>query len=231
MISDFVRNFLGETAFQVLSFVFYLYPIWLPVILAVIFWDMWVHYVRNHYFANLKYSLLEIKLPLEINKNPHAMELIMDSFWQIGGETTFFDRYWTGKTRPYYSLELVSIEGNVHFFVWTRSSEKDLLESRIYSQYPGVEIYEVPDYTAGVHYDRSKNKMFACVFKMVNSNPALPIKTYVDFGMDKDMSMDKDRNMDNPMGNHLDNQIGRGIVIHMDMTIGIQMVIGPVNMD
>ncbi|HAO64501.1 TPA: hypothetical protein DCQ44_00800 [Candidatus Taylorbacteria bacterium] len=181
-----MRQYLGNTTAQVLSFVFYLYPVWLPVLLTIVFWDMWVHYVRNHYFNSIKYTLLEIKLPIEISKSPHAMEVIIDSFWQIGGETTFFDRYWTGKTRPYYSLELVSIEGNVHFFVWTRDSEKDLIESRIYSQYPGVEVYEVPDYTAGIEYDESKNKMFACVFKLVDSNSALPIKVYSDFGLDKD---------------------------------------------
>jgi hypothetical protein len=43
----------------------------------------------------------------------------------------------------------------------------------------------VPDYTAGIEYDESKNKMAACVFKMVNSNTTLPIKTYVDFGLDQ----------------------------------------------
>lgn len=185
MLPDLIRQYYGETALQVLSFVFYFYPIWLPILLAATFWDMWVHYVRNAFFASLKYTLLEIKLPVEINKSPAAMEVVIDSFWQIGGETTFFDRYWTGKTRPYYSLELVSIEGKVHFYVWTRESEKDLIESRIYSQYPGVEIYEVPDYTAGIQYDESKNKMTGCIFKLVASNPALPIKTYVDFGLDQ----------------------------------------------
>jgi len=185
MLSDFLRQFFGNTTFQILTLVYYLYPIWLPIILAIIFWDMWVHYIRNAYFASLKYSLLEIKLPIEINKSPAAMEVVIDSFWQIGGETTFFDRYWTGKTRPYYALELVSIEGDVHFYVWTRSSEKDLIESRIYSQYPGVEVYEVPDYTTGVQYDESKNKMCACLFKLVDKNNALPIKTYVDFGLDQ----------------------------------------------
>jgi hypothetical protein len=185
MLSEFIRNLWGDTTLQVLSFVFYIYPIWLPILLAIIFWDMWVHYVRNAYFASLKYVLLEIKLPIEINKSPAAMEVIIDSFWEIGGETTFFDRNWSGKTRPYYALELVSIEGEVHFYVWTRASEKDLLESRIYSQYPGVEVYEVPDYTTGIQYDESKNKMTGCLFKLVNKNPALPIKTYVDFGLDQ----------------------------------------------
>ncbi len=186
MISDFMRQFFGSTGTQILSFVFYLYPIWLPIILAAVFWDIWIYYIQNWYFSSIKYSLLEIKLPLEINKSPHAMELIIDSFWQIGGETTFFDRNWSGKTRPYYSLEIASIEGEVHFYVWTRTTEKDLIESRIYSQYPGVEVYEVPDYTAGFEYDESKYKMTACVFQFVNGkNPALPIKTYIDFGLDQ----------------------------------------------
>jgi hypothetical protein len=185
MIPDLISQLFGETTLKILSFVFYLYPIYLPPILAAIFWHNWLNYVRNSFFASLKYTLLEIKMPVEINKSPQAMEVIIDSFWQIGGETTFYDRYWLGKTRPYYALELVSIEGNVHFFIWTRESEKDIIESRIYSQYPGVEVYEVPDYTAGMIYDESKYKMCGCMFKLVNPNPALPIKTYVDFGLDQ----------------------------------------------
>lgn len=185
MLSDYFHQFLGDAATQVLSVVFSFYPLWLPFVLASIFWPMWIHYIRNAFFASLKYTLLEIKLPLEISKSPAAMEVVIDSFWQIGGETTFIDRNWTGKTRPYYSLELVSIEGDVHFYIWTRESEKDLIESRIYSQYPGVEVYEVPDYTRGIKYDEKKNKMCGCIFKLVNSNPALPIKTYVDFGLDQ----------------------------------------------
>ena len=185
MLSDFIKQFFGNATLQILSFVFYLYPIWLPIVLSIIFWDMWVHYVRNAFFASIKYTLLEIKMPTVIDKPPHAMEVIIDSFWQIGGETTFYDRYWLGKTRPYYSLELVSIEGEVHFFIWTRESEKDIIESRIYSQYPGVEVYEVPDYTTGVEFDEKTKKMCACIFKLVNPNPALPIKTYVDFGLDQ----------------------------------------------
>ena len=183
MLSDFIRQTFGNTTLQALSFAYYTYPIWLPISLCIIFWDMWVHYVRNAFFSSIKYTLLEIRLPIEIHKSPAAMEVVLDSFWQIGGETTFVDRYWDGKTRPYYALELVSIEGNIKFYIWTRESEKDIIESRIYSQYPGVEIYDVPDYAKGVVLDKSK-KMCGCLFKLVNSKTnALPIKTYVDFGL------------------------------------------------
>ena len=53
-----------------------------------------------------------------------------------------------GKFRPWFSLELVSIEGEVHFYIWTQPKFRKLIESQFYSQYPGVEILKKQrDYT------------------------------------------------------------------------------------
>ena len=51
-----------------------------------------------------------------------------------------------GKVRPWFSLELVSIEGNFHFYL-DKKNFVDLIESQIYSQYPQSKVQEVEDYT------------------------------------------------------------------------------------
>ena len=48
------------------------------------------------------------------------MELVLNTLNQTGGDGNFIDKYMKGKVRPWFSLELVSIEGNFHFFIWTR---------------------------------------------------------------------------------------------------------------
>lgn len=160
-------------------------PIWLSAFLAFWLWNIWVVYVRTRFLAEQSNILLEIKLPREIFKSPKAMEFFIASLWQIGGELTWINRYWEGKTRATFSLEIASVDGSVHFFIYTRKGFKNQIEANLYSQYPGVEIYEVPDYTVPVSFDPAVHNLWATEFKL-NKPDAYPIKTYVDYGMDKD---------------------------------------------
>lgn len=160
-------------------------PIWLPIILFVIFWNLWITYIRADYIKNENNVLLEIKLPREITKSPLAMEAVLSGIHIGIGETTFIDRWWKGRVRTWFSLEIVSIEGNVKFFIWTREFYKDNVKSQIYAQYPNVEIYEVEDYAMNVQFDLNTISLWGCDFKTSEPDP-YPIKTYVDYGLDKD---------------------------------------------
>lgn len=160
-------------------------PIWLTAFLGLWLWNMWLVYRRALYFASLSHVLLEVKLPKDIFRSPKAMEFFFNILWQTGGEGTWYDVYWKGQTRPWYSLEICSIDGKLHFFIWTRKNFKNLIEANLYSQYPGIEIYEVPDYTAPVHFDPEIHNAFGTEFDLTQPDP-FPIKTYVDYGMDKD---------------------------------------------
>jgi hypothetical protein len=95
------------------------------------------------------------------------------------------DRIWYGKTRDWFSLELVSTEGKVHFYIWTRPKYKNVIEAQIYSQYPDVEVYEVEDYTKPFAYVPGQNEVWGCDFILTQPDP-YPIKTYIDYGLDKD---------------------------------------------
>jgi hypothetical protein len=77
------------------------------------------------------------------------------------------------------------MDGKVHFFIWTRAGNKALIEAQLYSQYPGVEIYEVPDYTLPVSFDPETMGMW-CREMILTKADCFPIKTYIDYGMDKD---------------------------------------------
>ncbi|HEY4511813.1 MAG TPA: hypothetical protein VJH55_03160 [Candidatus Paceibacterota bacterium] len=177
-----------NVSLETLIFYFKLFtPIAIPFLLGLIFWHLWKEYVRRDFINKEEYILLELRLPKDTWKGPAAMELVLNQFYQTGGENTFLDRWWRGKVRPWFSLEIVSIEGQVKFYISLRKAWRRVIESALYSQYPEVEIYEAPDYAKSVHFDPKEYKIWTCNFvKSHKLQNAYPIKTYVDYGLTKD---------------------------------------------
>lgn len=171
---ELILKILGATA-----------PLWITAFVGFSLWNIWLVYRRSLYFASLSNILLEIRLPKEIFKSPKAMEFLFTALWQTGGEGNWYDVYWKGQTRPWYSFEICSIDGKLHFFIWTQKKFKNLIEANLYSQYPGIEIHEVPDYVTTVGFNPETQNAFATEFALTKADP-YPIKTYVDYGMDKD---------------------------------------------
>jgi len=136
------------------------------------------------FLGEQNYILLELRVPKEVTKNPAAMELFITALYQGGGEGNWYDKYIKGGIRPWFSLELVSIEGQVKFFIWTRAGFKRIIESQLYSQYPDIEIIETEDYAKNFDFDGTV-ELWGCNFK--KTKPSFyPIKTYIDYGLDKD---------------------------------------------
>ncbi|MFA6314909.1 MAG: hypothetical protein WC648_00885 [Candidatus Paceibacterota bacterium] len=164
-------------------------PVVLVVFLALTFWELWIDYIRSANFFSIKYTVLELTLPKETFKSPAAMEVVLNSLHNTA-DGGWFARFWKGETRPWYSLELISVEGRVKFFIWTEDRRKNGVLSALYSQYPGIEIKEAPDYSRSVEYDPKTQKVFAAEFEFTkkdkDNGQAYPIKTYVDYGLDKD---------------------------------------------
>jgi len=163
-----------------------LWFLWLPVLMIIVFINFWLRFKREEFHFKQGFILLEIRMPKEISKSPQAMEAVMDVFYQTFGESTFIDRIFHGKTRPWFSLEIVSLEGSVKMFIWMRKGSKGLVESQIYAHYPNVEVHEVPDYTLPVYSDPEVNTVWGCDFTLAAPDH-LPIKTYVDYGLDRDI--------------------------------------------
>jgi hypothetical protein len=178
--------FFENPIFQIiLSFVLKTFFIWLPILLFLVVFDLWVLYRRAQYFASLKWKLLEVRLPREIFKSPLSMEIFFNGLFQAGGEGNWYDKFWKGQVRPWFSLELTAIDGSIHFYIRTQEKFRNVIEASLYSQFPGIEIYDVPDYVLPLVYDPEKVGLWVNEFAL-NKADAYPIKTYVDYGMDKD---------------------------------------------
>lgn len=160
-------------------------PLWIPLVLIVVFTHLWVWYVRSDFIEKTGYVLLEIKLPREIMRSPKAMELFFASTIWNRGSVTYVDTFWDGKIGPWYSFEIASFGGDVHFYIWTWPKLRKIVETQIYAQYPTVEISEVPDYAARYPYGPEGRFMWGMYVKLAKPDP-YPIKTYIDYGLDKE---------------------------------------------
>jgi hypothetical protein len=172
-----------QTAYN-FELVIFLSPLWLTVLLGKNAWQRWVDTRQYRFNVNLQNVLLEIRIPRETLKSPLSMEVILSNLHISPGQGTWYKRYWLGRTRPWYSLELVSLGGRVHMYVWTRKSMRHIVETYFYAQYPGVEVVEATDYTRLIDPTKAPYQMFACEYKKNKQSP-YPIKTYVDYLMDK----------------------------------------------
>jgi hypothetical protein len=178
--------------FDFLIFLFKAVPlsIWLilaTIALAWIAFKMWVHYVQQNFISGIDYVLLEIVPPREVLRSPKAMELFFTNalyHWSMKGG---LEAYWQGAVWFWYSLEIASIEGQVHFYIRTPTRLRELIETQMYAQYPQAQIRAVEDYTLAVDEisEKSNWNLWGCEF-MLEKPEAYPIKTYVDFGLDKD---------------------------------------------
>ncbi|MEK7460224.1 MAG: hypothetical protein AAB628_01595 [Patescibacteria group bacterium] len=177
---------LYQNTIGILAFLLSWAPYWLPVLLFMIFEHEWMNFVRAQWRAKLKYIMLEVKLPREIHKSPLAMEIALNALYQTA-QGPGWHKWWRGRVRDEFSLEMVSIGGQIHFFIRCLGSYKDLVETHLYAQYPDIEIFEVPDYTLYVDYRGKEGDwdVFAAEYKLSKPD-AYPIKTYVDFGLDKE---------------------------------------------
>lgn len=173
-------------------------------------WRFWMMYINQQHLNKLNWVMLEIKLPREILKSPLATEVAINSLLQGGGLPTKFHRMFLGNLPIFSSLEVASIEGVIHFYVRIQGKFRTLVESNFYAQYPGIEIIEADDYTSLIRYEHKTKdvSMWGARFKLTQmwepydvekgakyeekgksyEMPAdfLPLKTYVDYGLDKD---------------------------------------------
>jgi len=100
-------------------------------------------------------------------------------------EGSRIEKYWNGFLKAWFSFEIASIGGRIHFFIRTPKFFRNLIEAQIYSQYPEVEIIEADDYTK-ILPDNLPNddwNLWGAEFGLTKED-AYPIKTYADFNLE-----------------------------------------------
>jgi len=169
------------------KFVLGILPFVGTILLGYWAFKIWLHYAQQDFISGIEFVVLEIIPPRDVERSPKAMELFISNalyhFSNKGGR----EEYWQGAVWLWFSLEIVSIEGQVHFYIRTPSRIRGLIETQMYAQYPQAQVREVEDYTLAVDdvSEGSEWKAWGCEFGLLKPE-AYPIKTYVNFGLDKD---------------------------------------------
>lgn len=162
-------------------------PIWLTtLIFKHLFFSNWLVYVGMKFALNNGRSTLRIKLPPQVDKSPEAMEFVLTQMWNNYNSDNLMQTYLDGKKPLYFSYEIVSIGGDVRFYINVPTKKiKALVEAALYSQYPGVEVIEEPvDYIAEIPMGDPDWSLMS--FHMgKKKDQEFPIRTFIDYGLDK----------------------------------------------
>ena len=187
LLAVFTIYFIGIPLNRWVGFMLLLLPVFLPYVLFHKFVHLWLEYVQLDFDLNAGRTTLEIQFPQEVFKSPLAMELVLTQLYQTANPDNHIQTYWDGKHPPIFGLEIISDGGRVRFFISTPIKKfKNIVESQLYAQYPGIIVTELhTDYTAIAPWDPKRFECFSVHYRLKKPDP-YPIKTYIDFGLDKD---------------------------------------------
>jgi hypothetical protein len=157
----------------------------LPVAFYYVFKLIWKDYIQCKWVRGINYDLLEIVPPKNIEKSPQPMESFFSGLSGVISTPNQVEEWVKGVVTYKFSLELVSDEGTVHFYIRTPKQFRNLVEAHLYAQYPDVIINEIEDYVAKVPaiIPNSEWELWGTDFELAKPDP-YPIKTYRSFQED-----------------------------------------------
>jgi len=95
--------------------------------------------------------LLEIKIPKDSLKPIRAMEEVMTSIHAVITQPPdFWEKWIEGQFQTSICFEIISVGGEIHFYIRFHADYRQAIESSIYAQFPEAEITQVQDYTKNV---------------------------------------------------------------------------------
>jgi len=151
----------------------------LPPVFYYVFLELWLDHARGKYSSGVKYVLLEIIPPREVEKSPKLMESVFSGMAGVAKSYNTYEEFVEGMFVPPFSLEIASDSGSVHFYVRTPAVFRNLVEANFFAQYPDMEITEVPDYVrnAPATIPNDRYELWGSDFELTKPD-LYPIKTY-----------------------------------------------------
>lgn len=168
------------------QFLAYTWWLWAFLILLPMTTDMWRSYREKVFEHNIKWAMLEILIPREVQTSPRAMDQVFTqlySFRNYPGNVK--ETWWDGEVTLWHSFEIVGMGGEVHFYVRTPKAYKDLTEAAIFAFYPDIEIVEAEDYMK--QFPATVQGLYEAGYKIwgtemtLQKSAAYPIRNYEEF--------------------------------------------------
>ena len=158
-------------------------PLFLAIELKTLY-KWWMHW--DYGYSKTKWVMLEIIPPKEVLVPLKAMEDVFATMWgPLIDHPSWREIFCTGSLDYYtdwMSWEIVSIEGQLHFYVRVTAGHRPSLETTLYGHYPELEIHEVDDYTKNVPHNMPNEEwdVYGEDF-ILGTDQVYPIKTYEKF--------------------------------------------------
>jgi len=164
----------------------YVWPLVALVMLWRLFEQTYLFWRQEKFRHDTEYVVLELRIPREVTKSPKAMEQVLSAIHFTRNAPAQFDERWIeGENPRAFSLEMVSLGGEVHFYVRIPKKIMGVVEASFFSYYPDVEVIEVPDYIDRVPrtvQDLKKQGYETWGVEMILAkDEAYPIKSYLEF--------------------------------------------------
>ncbi len=119
------------------------------MVLFYFFFMLLVHLYHDVMIGNfvnaIKFNYLAITIPKMNEQTPRAVENFFNHL--AGGHVTqdLIEKYWLGEYQPWFSFEILSVEGYIQFLIYSPVKYRDLTEASLYAQYPDAQITDVED--------------------------------------------------------------------------------------
>lgn len=193
-MADFLELF-GPTV-GILSFVFRYWWVWAAPVSVTAFLTVFLAYKQNLFKQKIEWTILELRMPREIEKSPKAMEQFFAAIHPLRNSPgDFLDKYKEGEVTRWISLEVVSLQGEIHFLMRVPTLHKKIIIANLYGNYPMIDIDEAPDYME--KFPEHLSGLYAQGQDvwgrelMLTKDDAYPIRTYLQFeNMEEAMALD-----------------------------------------
>ncbi len=177
---------LPENIFQIFQTVWEIIKIWwwlpLPFLLFELLKYHYRYFIQERWDSKIKKILIEVKIPKEIIKPIRAMDQVFANFHSLHDMAVPRETWLEGVFQHSLSLEIVSIAGEIHFYIRMPETFRPIVETGIYSQYPDAEISLADDYTKFVPQDIPNKDWDLYAVDFINSKDDIyPLKTYKQF--------------------------------------------------
>ena len=185
----FIQAFFTNPSFFIALKFLAVYLVFAALAILVLAAAIYAYIEVGRYKQQLAYltedrALLEIRVPENTEETLASMEALFEMISYGFGESLWFPVWWRGTMRPVHSFEIISRGGVVFFLLNIRANLSEAVSSAIWAFYPKAQITEASEYTHSFEYDPDTYSFFAFEWRFAKNN-ALPIKTYVEFQLDK----------------------------------------------
>ncbi len=150
-----------------------------PIFLAILSWQMWQEYSLDKFLKSIKWVVLEIIPPPQVERSPKIAESLFAGVHGTYKPVASKSHFVKGEVPMWFSFEIASNGGQLSFFIRTPDNYKNVIESHIFAQYPEAEIRVVDDYVNLLPKDLPNDQYDLFGADLVfTKEDAYPIKTY-----------------------------------------------------